>query len=322
MVAYYVGVVALVVVTGAAVAGAADALAVPRAVTALRAFGQPKPTEAPPDNPVWPLWWAPLAFLHTRRAGGLLILGLLGWAIWSPSAGLTERSLTRSRPSPVDPCVGGMRRACRIIGALWTAAMGYGRSDRRHRSLPRSALTSQPRAPLPSTCSRRAGHPTDIDARFGGRGSVVPDWHVLVPHSLSTCGGGITHESAGRNATPRDTGTTTSTSASRASWSRSAWSAPPTSGTPTAGAAAAARSPGSTRTGRPPRPRSRKSTSARRTTSRRCGRAWPSRAGRPRTSASSPTGWPSWSATGRSVPSSSGAATTSHPHCHARRAHR
>ena len=48
----------------------------------MRLFSQPKPTEAPPDNPVWPLWWAPIAFLHTRRAGGLLILGLLGWAIW------------------------------------------------------------------------------------------------------------------------------------------------------------------------------------------------------------------------------------------------
>ena len=43
----------------------------------------PSPTEPPPDNPVWPLWWAPMAFLHTRRAGGLLLLGLLAWAIWT-----------------------------------------------------------------------------------------------------------------------------------------------------------------------------------------------------------------------------------------------
>ena len=50
---------------------------------------------------------------------------------------------------------------------------------------------------------------------------------------------------------------------------------------------------------------------ARRTTSRRCGRAWPSRAGPPRTSTNWPTGWPSWSASGRSARSSSGAATTS-----------
>lgn len=41
------------------------------------------PPSPPPDNPVWPLWWAPLAFVHTRRAGGLLILGLLSRAVWA-----------------------------------------------------------------------------------------------------------------------------------------------------------------------------------------------------------------------------------------------
>ena len=49
-----------------------------------QAYGQPKPAESPVPNPVWPLWFAPLAFLLTRRAGGLLVLGLvvgalLGW---------------------------------------------------------------------------------------------------------------------------------------------------------------------------------------------------------------------------------------------------
>ena len=49
-----------------------------------RAYGHPKPAESPVPNPVWPLWFAPLAFLLTRRAGGLLVLGLiigavLGW---------------------------------------------------------------------------------------------------------------------------------------------------------------------------------------------------------------------------------------------------
>ena len=46
------------------------------------AFGQPKPTEQPAGNAVWPLWWAPVAFLHMRRAGGLLVLGLIANAIW------------------------------------------------------------------------------------------------------------------------------------------------------------------------------------------------------------------------------------------------
>lgn len=83
MAAYYIGVIALV---------AARALPWPALLTlgglsalvpVWRAYGRPKPSEPPPDNPVWPLWWAPLAFVHTRRAGGLLILGLLGWAVWT-----------------------------------------------------------------------------------------------------------------------------------------------------------------------------------------------------------------------------------------------
>ena len=47
-------------------------------------FSQPKPAEPPENFPIWPLWFAALAFVHTRRAGGLLVLGLivgviLGW---------------------------------------------------------------------------------------------------------------------------------------------------------------------------------------------------------------------------------------------------
>lgn len=42
-----------------------------------RAFGQPKPAESPVPNPVWPLWFAPHAFILTRRAGGLLVLGMV-----------------------------------------------------------------------------------------------------------------------------------------------------------------------------------------------------------------------------------------------------
>ena len=40
-------------------------------------FDQPRPEEPPARFPVWPLWFAAIAFLHTRRAGGLLVLGLL-----------------------------------------------------------------------------------------------------------------------------------------------------------------------------------------------------------------------------------------------------
>jgi 1,4-dihydroxy-2-naphthoate octaprenyltransferase len=86
MVAFYVGVVALVAVQELPWPSLLVVLAVPLLVKTLQAFNQPKPTEPPPENPVWPLWWAPLAFLHTRRAGGLLITGLLLWLIWQAIA--------------------------------------------------------------------------------------------------------------------------------------------------------------------------------------------------------------------------------------------
>jgi 1,4-dihydroxy-2-naphthoate octaprenyltransferase len=82
MVAFYLGVVALVAVGELPWPALLVVLAVPRLVKTIQAFNQPKPTEPPPENPVWPLWWAPLAFLHTRRAGGLLIGGLLLWLLW------------------------------------------------------------------------------------------------------------------------------------------------------------------------------------------------------------------------------------------------
>jgi 1,4-dihydroxy-2-naphthoate polyprenyltransferase len=47
--------------------------------TLLKAWGpmsQPKPSEPPKNFPIWPLWYAAIAFLHTRRAGLFLIVGL------------------------------------------------------------------------------------------------------------------------------------------------------------------------------------------------------------------------------------------------------
>jgi 1,4-dihydroxy-2-naphthoate octaprenyltransferase len=83
MIAYYIGVTALVVVGELPWPALVTFAALPMLIKTMREYAKPKPTEAPKDNPVWPLWWTPLAFLHTRRAGGLLILGLLGWAIWT-----------------------------------------------------------------------------------------------------------------------------------------------------------------------------------------------------------------------------------------------
>ena len=54
-------------------------LALPRLVSVLRIFAAPKPASPPDWYPAtgWPLWFVGFAFTHTRRAGGLLTLGLL-----------------------------------------------------------------------------------------------------------------------------------------------------------------------------------------------------------------------------------------------------
>ena len=55
------------------------ALAIPRLIHVLRSYNSPKPLAPPPGYPAkgWPLWFVGWAFIHTRRAGGLLTLGLL-----------------------------------------------------------------------------------------------------------------------------------------------------------------------------------------------------------------------------------------------------
>jgi 1,4-dihydroxy-2-naphthoate octaprenyltransferase len=52
-------------------------LGLPRLASVLRTFSTPRP-ETPPHSYVgWPLWFVGAAFIHTRRAGGLLVLGLI-----------------------------------------------------------------------------------------------------------------------------------------------------------------------------------------------------------------------------------------------------
>jgi 1,4-dihydroxy-2-naphthoate octaprenyltransferase len=51
-------------------------LGVPVARRAVAALSQPRPEQPPADFPIWPLWYAAIAFVHTRRAGLLLVLGL------------------------------------------------------------------------------------------------------------------------------------------------------------------------------------------------------------------------------------------------------
>jgi 1,4-dihydroxy-2-naphthoate octaprenyltransferase len=52
-------------------------LGIPRLVSVLRVFSKPKPEVEPHSYVGWPLWFVGQAFIHTRRAGALLILGLL-----------------------------------------------------------------------------------------------------------------------------------------------------------------------------------------------------------------------------------------------------
>ena len=55
-------------------------LAIPTLLNVLRVYNSPKPAAPPPWYPArgWPLWFVGFAFRHTRLAGGLLTLGLLG----------------------------------------------------------------------------------------------------------------------------------------------------------------------------------------------------------------------------------------------------
>lgn len=75
-----VGFYALVVVT--VLAGAMPwlallvVLALPRLVKIWPHFRRPPPEQPPRGFPVWPLWYAALAWVHTRQAGAMLVVGL------------------------------------------------------------------------------------------------------------------------------------------------------------------------------------------------------------------------------------------------------
>jgi 1,4-dihydroxy-2-naphthoate octaprenyltransferase len=50
--------------------------ALPRLVKVWPYFRRPPPDEPPANFPVWPLWYAALAWVHVRQAGALLVVGL------------------------------------------------------------------------------------------------------------------------------------------------------------------------------------------------------------------------------------------------------
>jgi 1,4-dihydroxy-2-naphthoate octaprenyltransferase len=82
MVAYFVLVLCLVMVGTLGVWTLLTFLALPRLWKVLKVLNRPKPAQAPPNYPIWPLWYVAWAMSVNRVAGGLLVLGLLLDAIY------------------------------------------------------------------------------------------------------------------------------------------------------------------------------------------------------------------------------------------------
>jgi 1,4-dihydroxy-2-naphthoate octaprenyltransferase len=81
MVAFYAAIVVLVLVHALpwpALIALAGVLRLRKSWPYLR---KPRPLKRPENFPVWPLWYAAVTFVHTRRAGALLVLGLVAGAI-------------------------------------------------------------------------------------------------------------------------------------------------------------------------------------------------------------------------------------------------
>ena len=76
MVAFYVLVVVSVLVGAMPWPALLCLAALPRLVKIWPHYRKPAPAEPPKDFPVWPLWFAAVAWVHTRQAGALLVVGL------------------------------------------------------------------------------------------------------------------------------------------------------------------------------------------------------------------------------------------------------
>jgi 1,4-dihydroxy-2-naphthoate octaprenyltransferase len=77
MIAYYPIIVGAVLVGWIGPWLLLSLLGIPRLVQSLKVFDEPKPVTPPHAYVGWPLWFVGAAFVHTRRAGGLLVVGLL-----------------------------------------------------------------------------------------------------------------------------------------------------------------------------------------------------------------------------------------------------
>jgi 1,4-dihydroxy-2-naphthoate octaprenyltransferase len=77
MVSFYLVVLLLVLTGSLGVWVLLVVFALRRLVYVLKIYNEPKPSEPPPDYPVWPLWYVSAAFYHNKLAGGLFVLGLI-----------------------------------------------------------------------------------------------------------------------------------------------------------------------------------------------------------------------------------------------------
>jgi len=76
MVGFYLLVVAAVLAKAMPWPALLVVAALPRLIKVWPYFRRPPPEEPPAKFPVWPLWYAALAWVHVRRAGALLVVGL------------------------------------------------------------------------------------------------------------------------------------------------------------------------------------------------------------------------------------------------------
>ncbi|BBY06958.1 prenyltransferase [Mycobacterium noviomagense] len=83
MVGFYVLVAVAVAVRAMPWPALTVVLALPRMLKVWPYFRQPPPDQPPANYPVWPLWYAALAWVHVRLAGALLVLGLAVGAMLS-----------------------------------------------------------------------------------------------------------------------------------------------------------------------------------------------------------------------------------------------
>ena len=76
MVGFYLLIVAAVLAKAMPWPALLVVAALPRLVKVWPYFRRPPPDKPPANFPVWPLWYAALAWVHVRQAGALLVVGL------------------------------------------------------------------------------------------------------------------------------------------------------------------------------------------------------------------------------------------------------